>query len=225
MNDLITVFKTQPVTTSLMVAEHFGKRHKHVLRAIEKAILTRPKSGPSEKPFFKSTYRDASGRKVPMYYLNRDGFSFIVMGFTGEKANAWKWKYIEAFNQMERVLIQKASPAWNAVREYAKQTRKIETDAIKQFTEYAMAQGSKHATYYYTSITRMTNAALGVTDRDTLTIDQMNRLAIVESQVASVIHLAMANGLPYKSIYKVIKERVQAHVALLREAENALAIA
>ena len=36
-----------------------------------------------------------------MYYINRDGFVFLVMGFTGKKANEWKWKYIEAFNQME----------------------------------------------------------------------------------------------------------------------------
>lgn len=36
-----------------------------------------------------------------MYYMNRDGFSLLVMGFTGKKALEWKLKYIEAFNQME----------------------------------------------------------------------------------------------------------------------------
>ena len=40
----------------------------------------------------------------PMYYINRDGFVFLVMGFTGRKANEWKWKYIEAFNQMEKYI-------------------------------------------------------------------------------------------------------------------------
>ena len=89
------------VVTSRQVAEDFGKRHSEVLRAIEdkieiNAILR------SSKYFIESTYIDKANRKSKEYLLTRDGFSFLVMGFTGAKADEWKLKYIEAFNKMEQ---------------------------------------------------------------------------------------------------------------------------
>lgn len=91
------------VVTSRQVAEDFGKRHSEVLRAIEdkieiNAILR------SSKYFIESTYIDKANRKSKEYLLTRDGFSFLVMGFTGAKADTWKIKYIEAFNKMEQAI-------------------------------------------------------------------------------------------------------------------------
>lgn len=106
MEELINIKDEEAVTTSLRVAEIFGKEHAKVLRKIEQ-ILTEAKNGASDSTqncvqcFKKSKYRDQSGKQNTMYYMNRDGFTFLVMGFTGKKANDWKWKYIEAFNQME----------------------------------------------------------------------------------------------------------------------------
>jgi Rha family phage regulatory protein len=106
MNELINIKNNEAVTTSLKIAEVFGKQHKHVLRKIEQ-ILTEAKNGLSDSAqnwaqcFKRSSYKDSSGKMNPMYYINRDGFAFLVMGFTGKKANEWKWKYIQAFNQME----------------------------------------------------------------------------------------------------------------------------
>lgn len=99
MNELINIKNDEAVTTSLRIAEVFGKRHDNVLRNIEKIKNDCPQNwGECFKP---SKYKDASGKSNAMYYINRDGFVFLVMGFTGKKANEWKWKYIEAFNQME----------------------------------------------------------------------------------------------------------------------------
>lgn len=39
--------------------------------------------------------------------MNRDGFTLLAMGFTGEKAMQFKLQYIEAFNAMERRLTVK----------------------------------------------------------------------------------------------------------------------
>lgn len=39
-----------------------------------------------------------------MYYLTRDGFSLLAMGFTGKKALQWKMAFLKAFNEMERLL-------------------------------------------------------------------------------------------------------------------------
>ena len=99
MNELINIKNDEAVTTSLQVADVFGKRHTHVLDKIGQ-LINEPKIGLVEM-FKKSTYTDAKGERRPMYYINRDGFSLLVMGFTGKKAIEWKLKYIEAFNQME----------------------------------------------------------------------------------------------------------------------------
>lgn len=86
MNDLVFIQNEQAITTSLKVAEYFGKRHNDVLRAIENAISTVRNFAQSEEAFEKSSYIDSTGKSNPMYYLNRDAFSFVVMGFTGERA-------------------------------------------------------------------------------------------------------------------------------------------
>lgn len=99
MEELINIKDEEAVTTSLKVAEIFEKQHSKVLRSIEN--LNESKNGLVEKMFRKVTYKDAKGERRPMYYINRDGFSLLVMGFTGKKALEWKLKYIEAFNQME----------------------------------------------------------------------------------------------------------------------------
>ena len=87
------------MTSSRRIAEVFGKEHKHVIRNIEENLkyFTKPNFGLSE-------YTDNSGKKNKMYLLDRDFTSFIIMGFTGEKAKEWKVKYINAFNMMENML-------------------------------------------------------------------------------------------------------------------------
>lgn len=65
---------------------------------------TQPQIGLSEKYFIPSTYKDSTGRGLKHYWLTRDGFSLLVMGFTGPAALHWKLLYIEAFNKMEKAL-------------------------------------------------------------------------------------------------------------------------
>lgn len=89
---------------SLFVAAAFAKGHRHVLRDI--ARITEPKSGLSENfiqsNFMLNTYKDARGRKLPRYLLTRDGFTMLVMGYTGPKAMHFKELYIQRFNEMEQ---------------------------------------------------------------------------------------------------------------------------
>lgn len=82
------------------MAEVFEKQHKNVIRAIETKIREL-KIEQSSKMFFKGEYINSQNKQQPMYYLNRDGFTFIAMGFTGRKADEFKLKYIDAFNKME----------------------------------------------------------------------------------------------------------------------------
>lgn len=91
------------LTTSLLVAEKFGKEHSKVIRTIESLVLGEANFGLANY-FEKSSYVDSQNKPRPMYIMNRDGFSLLVMGFTGKKALQFKLEFINAFNEMERYI-------------------------------------------------------------------------------------------------------------------------
>ncbi len=95
-------------TTSLDVAEFFGRRHKNVIQKIES--LGAPQEF-SELNFKPVEYTDLKGESRKSYEMTRDGFTVLVMGFTGEKAMVFKIGYIEEFNKMETELLQKYKQA------------------------------------------------------------------------------------------------------------------
>ena len=83
----------QAVTSSLLIAEKFGKEHKHVLDAIRELIKG-----------------CAENSADPMFLMNRDGFTLLAMGFTGKKAMQFKLEYIKAFNKMEAIIKEQTKP-------------------------------------------------------------------------------------------------------------------
>ena len=101
----------QPMATSLQVAEHFGKRHRDVTRAIRNLLEA---VGPEGERNFAHTLVETtmSGapriagakRNDPAYLITRDGFALLAMGFTGKEAMRWKLAYIAAFIAMEASL-------------------------------------------------------------------------------------------------------------------------
>lgn len=70
-------------TSSLNVAEVFGKQHKHVLRDIEKLDCSKDFT---ESNFGLSDYKDPTGRTLKKHLMSKDGFIFLAMGYTGKKA-------------------------------------------------------------------------------------------------------------------------------------------
>lgn len=101
MNELVIMHDKQAVTTSLVLAEVFEKQHKNVIQAIEAKIEPAENQARYKRMFYEGIYTDKKGEQRKMYYLNRDGFTFIAMGFTGRKVDEFKLKYIDAFNKME----------------------------------------------------------------------------------------------------------------------------
>ena len=93
MDELVYLENEEAVCSSLDVASHFGKQHGHVIRSIEE-IKKNSSVQNWTQSFREVSYKDKSGKTNKMYLMNRDGFSFLVMGFTGKKANDWKWQYI-----------------------------------------------------------------------------------------------------------------------------------
>lgn len=107
MNELVIMKSKQALTTSLKVAETFSKEHKVVMRAIKNLAA---QNCTVEKMFVESTYVDSRGHEQPMYYMNRDGFTLLAMGFTGKDAMKFKLAYIEAFNKMEKAIREQELP-------------------------------------------------------------------------------------------------------------------
>lgn len=103
------VFKSEkgtPVTNSLLVAEKFEKNHQHVMEAIRKLMTV--ENSTVLKMFYESSYINSQNKKQPMFVMNRDGFSLLVMGFTGKQALNFKIDFINAFNKMEANLKNKS---------------------------------------------------------------------------------------------------------------------
>ncbi len=100
---LVRLSGNRLITTSLAVSNHFSKKHKHVLEAIERLECSREFREPNFRP---TSYITSQGKKLPMYEITRDGFMFLCMGFTGAAAARWKEKYIIAFNTLEQSLHQ-----------------------------------------------------------------------------------------------------------------------
>lgn len=98
MNDnLVSVNHGQIVTNSRQVAVHFEKQHQHVIRDIENIVDKAEEKDASKigRMFFETTMPDVYGRMKRVYLMNRDGFSLLVMGFTGKAALEWKLKFLE----------------------------------------------------------------------------------------------------------------------------------
>lgn len=123
MNELVIMKDKQAVTSSLQVAESFNKNHQHVLRSIDGLKKDVSNFG---QMFIETNLPDSYGRNRRGYYMNRDGFTLLAMGFTGDKALQFKLQYIDAFNEMEQqVKFQVPSTLPEALRLAADQAEKI----------------------------------------------------------------------------------------------------
>lgn len=129
------------VVSSLDIAETFEKNHRDVMesiRTIESSISTAEFSA----LFSLSSYKATNGKSNPMYYMNRDGFTLLAMGYTGEKAMKFKLAYIKQFNAMEKMLIGKMKE-----REKGIAVRQALTNALQQSQENERMHGHAYSTF------------------------------------------------------------------------------
>lgn len=104
MENLVTIsktFKDQLTTTSLKVAEVFGRQHVRVLQDIEQLISDeRGMCNFAHTPYI----NQQNGQTYHYYEMNQDGFTLLVFGYSGEKALDFKYKFLNAFNKMKELL-------------------------------------------------------------------------------------------------------------------------
>lgn len=97
----------QIITASLKVAEFFGKEHRNILRAIRGLHCSDEFAQLNFEQCLKINEL-ANGKSEPYFKMTKDGFMFLVMGFSGKKAARIKEAYINAFNWMADRLHQEA---------------------------------------------------------------------------------------------------------------------
>jgi len=107
IQDLVTTDGCEAYTTSMVIAQRFDKKHFHVLAAYDAQFSYDPGSSKAEiqalenfreSNFRCTNYADRQGKNQRILQMTRDGFSFLVMGFTGTKVSAWKVRFLQAFN-------------------------------------------------------------------------------------------------------------------------------
>lgn len=232
-DDLVFTDKSGIYADSVTIAEKLEVRHSDLLRTIEdllkkfdsshqrSEIVKNERSGAI---FKKSTFINKRGRKYPMWCMNEQGFSSLVMQL-GKYKKAFEIQdmFIKAFFRMKEALLNHQNASWISTRKKGKAVRLLETDVIKDFVDYATSQGSKSAKMYYMNITKMTNKALelliqvdGKTPlRDLANVTELGFIAVVDDRAKKALQEGMRRELPYKEIYQFAKGQVNTLVEAL----------
>lgn len=126
--NLVQLRNGVPTTSSLQIAQIFGKEHSKVLLAIRNLECSPNFIAANFGLYhYSSKLNENVTRKLPMYYITKDGFTFLVMGFTGKVAAKFKEDYINAFNSMEKKLKTEAVP-----KQLLQETQRALVEAQKQ---------------------------------------------------------------------------------------------
>lgn len=179
------------IVTSLDIAETFNKEHRRVLQDIRELECS---DEFRLHNFVQSTYSNQQKHKQPMFYITRDGFTLLAMGYTGEKAMKFKEGYIRQFNAMEKALIGKMKE-----REKGIAVRQALTNALKESNENERMHGHAYSTYtnvIYKSIfgknAKQLREELGIDKndniRDFLDEDKLKAVQSAEMLVGSLIN-------------------------------------
>lgn len=209
------------VVTSLDVAETFEKEHYHVMEDI-RAIQSKINSPEFSGLFLEDSYAASNGKRNPMYYMSRDGFTLLAMGYNGEKAMQFKLAYIRQFNAMEKTLKEILEERHKTEMERAKgiAVRQALTKTIQQSGENDRMHGHAYSTYtnvIYQSIfgknAKQLREEYGIGKKDTLR-DCFNEEELKAVQSAEMLVSSLINyGWGYEQIKEFIMQNVPKQLA------------
>ena len=206
MNDISIIYSANELRTdSRDLAALLDHRHRTIFESITKYNSELLELGilPFETERLKTEQLGDREHKFAM--LNEDQCYFVL---TLMRNNAHvvkaKLQLVKAFRDARTQLANR-----DIARVDGKQVRNLETKAIADLVEYAKAKGSKSAEKYYASITKMTNAMIGIKagERDKLDARTLGDIAVMEKIVANAVSDGINAGMDYKDIYKLAKSR------------------
>lgn len=215
----------QPYATSNKIAKYFGINHKDLLKKIREfhtfeAMIRGGK--------LRHQFRTVKGREYTYFELDADAFSFICLSITGKKAEAFKWAFIDAFKKATAeaitarvsINVNYSNEVWIEARNHGKDIRKLLTDKVKEFCEYAEEQrgGAYPTCPFYKHITDVIYAHVGVTapkagknPRDVYSGDIIEAIEDAERIAIQLLDEVMANG-GSRKIKNLLKERLQSEL-------------
>jgi len=222
INPVIKQQGNHGIALSTNVAAVFHKQHYNVLRNIDNYIAELTADGENSALYFEGwNYVGEDGKEHREFKLTRIGFDYLVLGFTGKKARAYKMKYINLFHAYEqgalKIQTNKANIEWQLTRALGKKTHKNYTDQGKVFLEYAAIQRGNdgYRKYFYINLATAKLKAFFVfpvnvkPERDLLSPIQLQRLGVADRVADTALQRGMTEGLSYKKIYNKAVKAIQ----------------
>ena len=197
-------------TTSKDIAKGTGITHKELKNSIR-----RYKNNIETFGFISAAYpseinkSDKRGRKEVVYNLNEQQATFLITLLKNtESVVNFKAELVMQFYKMREILREKQTKDWEFQRLANKVTRKLETDQIKLFVNYAKEHGSKNADRYYTLFSKLANKYAYISNRDFSDFKKLKNLEMIENVINKEIIKLVSNEVEYHVAYNTIKNKV-----------------
>ncbi len=228
-NEMSLVFlgqKDEVYTTSEIIAKHAEVQH----HAVQQLISTYRKDF-EEFGIIAFEMRKIGGRGRPetIYHLTEEQATLLMTYLKNtECVRSFKKELVRQFYAMRKILWQqqfeRQTEAWKTARIEGKKARRLETNEIKLFVEYAAASGSKQPDWYYTAFTKLAHTAVGITSggRDSSTAGQLLDLRTVERVISRAIVHEIGDHTEYHQAFQNVKVKVLQVAALALDGGFAL---
>ena len=163
-------------------------------------------------------FADGIGRHQKMACVNESGMYRLLFSSNKPEAEAFTdWVTTEVLPSIRKTgAYSTDSKNWTLARNESKSSRRVETDIIAKFIEYAKEQGSRSAELYYVNFSKMVNAQLLEIEgkapsdlRDSLNAVQLHSISVAESIIARTLVECMTAKRPYKEVYQVAKSKIE----------------
>lgn len=224
MNNLVEIRKnSELVTTTEVIAKRTNVQHKNVIEQVREYKTDLEEFG----IIAFETRKNRSGKPTEFCVLNESQtYYLLTLMRNNEVVIKFKKELVKEFMRMRKSLIQihvqHQNKEWQQARLDGKAIRKETTDAIKDFVEYAVKQGSTNAVRYYSNISTMENKALFILEqkfdniREVLNNHQLSTIKTADRIVYEALQEGMERSMNYKDIYKMAKERVESLATLVK---------
>ena len=192
-------------TNSLKIADYFGRRHANVLQRITNLIKSNRLSIQSVE------YLDEHGQKRKYYILDRENFSKVALGFTGERAEDFRVKYVEQFEKNAAELI-----GWRATRQEVIEPTKAcndQIEALRLDLLKEIPESSKPKLLYLHIQQAITKSATGNSriKRETMTAEQLEKVRGLESFTQTEIERLRGLEVPATEVRTRVLDAIKSH--------------
>lgn len=152
-----------------------------------------------------------------MTLINESGLYSLILTSKLPTAKQFKrWvtsEVLPAIRKTGAYSADKDYQKWLETRQHGKISRRAETDAIKNFIDYAKMQGCTWEDgYFYKKISVLCNVGAGIppkNGRDTASIHQLNIIDLLEgSVIKNILRNGIIEGIHYTQIWAKVQQQI-----------------